>query len=90
MKMTKRKSYLHGEKSNLVFWEMFNFYQMAEKFSTFDKFHQKIDAVLVLKDILHIDKEWMVHLKKDILLHGYISKLVMFNYKVFSDAFHRV
>ena len=63
---------------------------MAEKFTSFYKFHQKVDTVLVLEDVLHINKEWMVHLKKDILLHGYICKLVMFNYKVFPDAFHRV
>ena len=63
---------------------------MAEKLTTFYEFHQKVDAVLVLKHIFHIDKEWMVHLKENILLHGYICKLVVFYNKVFSDAFHRI
>ena len=63
---------------------------MAKKLATFDKFYQKVEFVLVLKIILHINKEWMVHLKKDILLHGYISKLVVLDYKVFPNAFHCV
>ena len=42
---------------------------MAEKFTSFNKFHQKIDTELILEDILHVDEEWVIHCEQYVLFH---------------------
>ena len=63
---------------------------MAEKLSTFDKFHQEIDTELILEDVLHVDQEGVVHLEEDVLLHGDVVQLIVLKYEVFADALHGV
>jgi hypothetical protein len=41
---------------------------MSEEFTTFNEFHDKVDAEIVLEHILHVYDERMVYSVEDILL----------------------
>ena len=34
---------------------------MAEKFTSFNEFHQKVDTELILEHILHVNEERVIH-----------------------------
>ena len=59
--MAKSKAYLHSEELSLVLWELSHLNEMAEEFSSFDKWHEEIDTVLILEHICHINQERMVN-----------------------------
>ena len=59
--MAKGEANLHCKELGLVLWELSHLYQMAEEFSTFDKWHEEIDTILILENIFHINQEWMIY-----------------------------
>jgi len=61
--MTKCQSNLSSEKFYLIFLEAFDLNQVSEKFSTFDKPHNKVNTEFILENIFHIDKERMFNSK---------------------------
>ena len=63
---------------------------MAEEFTTFDEFHQKVDTELILEDVFHINQEWMVYTVEDVLLHSDVVQLVVFNDQILSNTLHGI
>jgi len=63
---------------------------VAEEFAALDKSHKEIDAEFILEDVFHINQEGMVDSVENVLLHCNVFHLVMFNYKVLTNAFHCV
>ena len=59
--MAKSKAYLHSEELSLVLGELSHLNEMAKEFSSFDKWHEEIDTVLILEHICHINQERMVN-----------------------------
>ena len=41
---------------------------MLEELTTFDELHDEVDSILILKDIVAIDKEWMAILEENFFL----------------------
>jgi hypothetical protein len=41
---------------------------MSEEFTTFNKIHDEEHSILILKDIVHTDEEWMINVKENFLL----------------------
>lgn len=77
MQVTESEGDLRAEESNVFLRETLDLHEMAEKLSSLDEFHEEVDAMLVLEDILHIDKEGMVDGVEDIFLKSDILKLVV-------------
>jgi hypothetical protein len=48
--------------------EALDLHEMAEELSTLDEFHEEVDPVLVLEDVLHVNEEGVVDGVEDVLL----------------------
>lgn len=77
MQVTESEGDLRAEESNVFLRETLDLHEMAEKLSSLDEFHEEVDAMLVLEDILHIDKEGMVDGVEDIFLKSDVLQLVV-------------
>lgn len=86
--MTKCQSNLCDKESCLFFTEPFHFYKMSKQFTALDEFHDEVDAEIILKDILHVNDEGMIHLKQDILLKLYVFELFILHDDILPDALH--
>jgi hypothetical protein len=41
---------------------------MSEEFTTLNKIHDEEHSILILIDIVHADKEWVINVKENLLL----------------------
>ena len=62
MEMTESNGNLSDHKSCLFIRESSDFDQMSEKLSSLNKVHQKEDSLIIFKDIVHSDNEWMLNI----------------------------
>lgn len=60
MQVSQGEGHLRCKELGLGFREHFHVDQVTEKFSSLHEFHEEIDAVLVLEDVLHVDEERVV------------------------------
>lgn len=51
---------MRSEELRLVLLEAFNGDQVSKELTTLDKLHQEVNPVLVLEDVLHVDKEGVI------------------------------
>lgn len=56
------------EESHMRLREALDLHEMAEELSTLDEFHEEVDPVLVLEDVLHVNEEGVVDGVEDVLL----------------------
>ena len=61
---------------------------MSKELSSLNEFHDKIDAEVILEYVLHVHYKWMIYLEQDVFFQFNVLKLLIFDYNVFSDAFH--
>ena len=60
--MSEAKSNLNGEKLNLFLTESLGlFLKVLENHTAFDEWHYEIDSKEILKHIVHVNQERMVH-----------------------------
>jgi hypothetical protein len=57
--------------------ETLDLHEMAEKLTSLNEFHEEVDAMLVLEDVLHIDEEGVVDGVEDIFLKSDVLQLVV-------------
>ena len=89
MEVTESKSNLHGEELYLLLRESFSLVlEVLEDHAALYKWHKEIDAVFILENEVHVNQKWVVYCPKNILLHGEIGKLFIFDNKGLSDTFH--
>merc|ERR1740139_163316 len=90
VEVTKGQRHLRRKESYMFFGESFDLNEMAEKFATFNKLHQEVDALFVLENKLHVHQEWVVYLVQDIFLQTNVLELLMLNNHILADALHSV
>lgn len=90
MKIAKGEGDLSGVKLGLLLREALLLRQVLEELTTLDELHDEVNAVGLLKDVVHADDKRMVNLVKDefLDLEG-LDGLVLDNY-VFSYTLHCV
>ena len=90
MKMSEGKRNLCRKELGLVLGEHAHLDKMTEELATFDKFHQEVDAVLVLEHVLHVNQKRMVNLAEDVLLKLDVLHLFVLEDDVLADDLHGV
>lgn len=90
MEMSEGKRNLCRKELGLVLGEHAHLDKMTEELATFDKFHQEVDAVLVLEHVLHVNQERMVNLAEDVLLKLDVLHLFVLEDDVLADDLHGV
>ena len=90
VQVAEGKGDLCSVKLCLFLREALLFRQVFEQFATLHELHDKVDAVGLLKDVVHTDDERMVHLVQNQLLNlERLDRLVLY-YDVLPDCLHSV
>ena len=61
MQVSQSNRNLSYQESGLLFLEPFYFVKMTEQLSALDKFHEEVDTVLVLENVIHVNYKWMIN-----------------------------
>lgn len=86
--MSKSHSNLGSKELSLFFRELFDGNQMSEQLSALHKVHQKVDSVVILEHVLHVDQEGVVNSVKNIFLKLDVLHLLVLNNDVLSNTLH--
>lgn len=88
MEVPQSHGNLCDKEACLIFAEPFHFDKMSEQFTALDELHDEINAEVILEDVLHVNDERVINLKKDVLLKlNVFELLILYNY-ILSDALH--
>ena len=63
---------------------------MSEKTSSLDEWHDEVDTLFVLENVVKVYQERVIGSFQDVSLHGQVLHLIMLNDELFSDAFHSI
>jgi hypothetical protein len=63
---------------------------VSKELTPLDKLHQEVNAELILKHELHIDEEWMLYRKEDLLFQFDIVDLIVLYDDILADTLHRI
>ena len=63
---------------------------MSEQLASFDEFHDKVDAEIILEHVLHVHDKWMFDGVQYILLKLDVLKLFIIDDYIFADALHSI
>ena len=69
MEVPKSEGYLRCVELSFLLVKSFLLRQMFEKFSSLYEVHYKVDAISLLKDVVHTDDKRVVNLKKNELFN---------------------
>ena len=90
MEVSESQGDLRGIELRLGLREALLLGQVLEELAALDEFHDEVDAVRLLKDVVHADDERMVHLVKDEFLDLEGFDGLVLNHHVLSDTLHCV
>lgn len=63
---------------------------MSEEFTTLDKFHEEVDSIFVLENIIHANYERMFNIEENILFKLNVVKLLIVDNSVLSNTLHSI